>query len=145
MDYEILFRGKRLDNGEWIEGFYVHLRDGKGNESHRIYTGYAETDCGDFYPDWFEVDPTTVSRHTGLADKNSVKLFEGDILESHYDDGCPEDVTIEIIVWSENGWGLEIPGGDVAPVLDDGEFPHSEVIGNVHDNPQLLEVRDEAD
>lgn len=59
---EILFRGKRTDNGEWVEGYYVHLYDYKGNESHRIYTGYSETDWGDFYPDWFEVDPETVGQ-----------------------------------------------------------------------------------
>lgn len=72
---EILFRGRRLDNGGWVEGFYVCLHDHKGNESHRIYTGYAETDCGYYYPEWFEVDPATVCRYTGLQDKEGTIVF----------------------------------------------------------------------
>lgn len=57
---ELLSRGKRLDTGEWVEGYFVHLDSERGLQSNRIYTGYAETDCGDFFPDWWEVDPDTV-------------------------------------------------------------------------------------
>ena len=84
---DILFRGKCKDNGEWVEGYYVRLFDDKGNISHRIYHGYAETDCGDFYPDWFEVDPNTLCQYTGttefvMTDKSfNEPLFEGDIVE----------------------------------------------------------------
>ena len=62
---EILFRGKRTDNGEWVKGFYCVFND----KAHRIYTGYAETDCGNYYPDAFEIDPSTVGQYTGLSDK----------------------------------------------------------------------------
>lgn len=141
MDREILFRGKRLDNGGWVQGAYGHHTS---LDAMIIDRPYRASDGDLSALGFWEVDPATAGQYTGLTDKNGVKIFEGDILGSHYDDGCPEDVTIEIIVWSENGWGLEIPGGDVAPMLDDGEFPHSEVIGNIHDNPELLEVRDET-
>ena len=57
--YRGLWRGKRLDNGEWIEGYYVCLTYSK-NEEHRIYTGYAEMDCGDYYPDFYKIDPETL-------------------------------------------------------------------------------------
>lgn len=60
MNDSLLSKGKRTDNGKWVEGFYVHLHDGRGHESHRIYSGYAESDCGEFYLDFFEVDPDTV-------------------------------------------------------------------------------------
>lgn len=77
---ELLFRGKRVDNGEWVEGFYVHLLPGKGRNSYRIYAGYAETDFGDFYPDWYEIDPATAGQYTGLT-ANGKRIFEGDIVK----------------------------------------------------------------
>lgn len=53
---DILFKGKRVDNEEWVYGYYVCLNGIK----HLIYSGYAETDCGDYYPDSYEVSPETV-------------------------------------------------------------------------------------
>ena len=82
---EILCRGKCLNDEDWVEGFYVYLFDGKGHESHRIYTGYAETDCGDFYPDFYEVHPETVGRFTGQYDKNQKRIFEGHVVERKWD------------------------------------------------------------
>ena len=133
-----IYRGKLKDDSEWVEGFYVHLHDHKGNESHRIYPGYAETDCGVFYPDWFEVDPETVGQLTGET-ANDEQLFEGDIFR------CDDELMV--VEWS-------VPdSGYVAHSLDGSNWEYplgqihlgcAEIIGNRFDNPELLEVTDHA-
>lgn len=140
---EILFKGKRKDNGEWVEGFYVCLKDDYKNKiSHRIYPGYAETDCGVFYPDWFEVDPETVCQYTVLKDKNGKKIFEGDIVDTVYD--------IEYIGVAAKRIGKSVvkfhKGCFVKDKIGEAGLFHfiasdkEKVIGNIFDNPELLEV-----
>ena len=87
MDNRYICKAKRKDNGEWVEGYYVCLNA----DRHFIYTGYAETDCGTYYPDCHEVIPETVGRCTELKDKNGKWIFEGDILHIKTGKGwsCP--------------------------------------------------------
>ena len=142
MNRKNLSRGKLLGSKEWVEGFYVHLYDDRGNESHRIYTGYAETDCSDFYPDWGEVDPSTVSRCTGLTDKNGKKIFEGDIIQGK---GHKRKTDLFVIRWSAPCCGFTAGGGKrMWPNLNQATVDSYEVVGNVYDNPELLEVHDEV-
>ena len=132
-----LYRGKRIDNGEWVEGFYVRLHDSKGHESHRIYSGYAETDCGDYYPDWYEVAPETIGEYSGLPDKNGKRIFEGDIMEHH----VQGDLIVNrgVVNWDARNarWAHQL--NTMNPCFYMHNPKTVEVIGNIHDNPELLE------
>lgn len=141
MDREILFQGKRLDNGEWVQGAYGHHTS---LDAMIIDRPYRASDGDLSALGFWEVDPATVGRYTGLTDKSGKRIFEGNILASRYDEDNPEDVAIEVILWAHNGWCVKTPGGDLCPLDEDGVLPYSEVIGNIHDNPELLEVRDET-
>lgn len=127
---EILFRGKRKDNGEWIYGYYCVFN----GMIHCIYTSYAETDCGDIYPDYYEVDPETVGQYTGHTDKNGVKIFEGDIVRYG-------DTIHEVVFEQRNGtayFGLVYSESETLPFGHYQDLRQIEVIGNIHDNPELL-------
>ena len=139
---EILFRGKRCDNGEWVQGYYSERKDTKGNiiESVIIEDAYEQITNGQRYMrsnlnrECFRVDPETVGQFTGLTDKNGTKIFEGDIV-----DILTENEEIGVVVYDDGGFQVDADGFCV-------DF-HSniygtdlEVIGNIHDNPELLEV-----
>lgn len=139
------FRGKWKETGEWVQGYYVHLTDYyKKYESHRIYPGTAETDCGDFYPDYFEVDPDTVGGCTGLRDRNKKMIFEGDVIEGDeytYEDGLGE------ILYDTESAKFQILGRDPNNLCLDFDYYYGhelEVVGNLWDNPELLGGSDNA-
>lgn len=136
---EILFRGKRLDNGEWVEGASINDRNGA------LYICPAVSDIT--YGDngkrrrigcWYSVDLFTVGQYTGLTDKNGKRIFEGDIIETRYVSSCPDYVIVEVVKWFRNGWVSQ--GVDCMPysLREDGILPYAEIIGNIHDNPILL-------
>ena len=128
---EILFRGKRLDNGEWVEGYFC-------NESCASLTGptFEEANIirkGSVF--WHPVNPKTVGQYTGLVDKNGKKIFEGDTVLITERIGSVTGVVI-----FENGY----PGGWL---VADKNIKHKcslamrtdiKVTGNIHDNPELM-------
>lgn len=125
---ENLFHGKRKDNGEWVEGYYCAFN----GVSHRIYTGYAETDCGEFYPDYYEVIPETVGQYTELPDKNGRPIFEGNIIRdtetSEVGKICFDTDTARFVIEFEK------------MIVDFSDYNNGdiEVIGNIYDNPELI-------
>lgn len=125
---EILFRGKKFINDEWVEGLLVKDRAFYGKLENHAYIVNHECPSGCFGRDiYFEVDPDTVGQYTGLADKNGRKIFERDVLK--LDDG-----EIGVIIFRDAGFALN-NGGCSFCVSDQDE---REVIGNIHDNPELL-------
>ena len=138
MENRFLFRGKRIDNGEWIVGSLIvdkhqHIETGEQIEIIGIYPSE--------YKDFSKrIDPSTICQCTGLKDKNGKLIFENDILSGHIDVEFPEDETRKRVVWHENGWCTNELRCDDYEKLDDFDSEKFEVIGNMIDNPELLEV-----
>ena len=124
---EILFRGKRIDNGEWVEGAFLNDRDG----AFYICPSVSDISYGDGGERrrigcWYKVDPSTVGQHTGMKDKNGTQIFEGDILSIWNDRN-------DVVVFEDGAFDLEKTS---IPMRFANKF---EVIGNITDNPELLE------
>ena len=122
---DILFRGKRVDNGEWVYGQYAYLLNARTKDGepikHMIVDGthFGQT-----------VDSSTVGQYTGLTDKNGVKIFEGDIVEGldfSVDDGYG------VVSWDDGGF-LVFNGSLCGSFVENYKGRDFEVIGNIHDN-----------
>lgn len=119
---ETLFRGKRIDNGEWVHGQYLK-REYSGFTDNSIWTPKGT----------IPVKPETIGQFTGLTDKNGKKIFEGDFVRTPYGIGT--------IYWDEQYLHYYIlfdsedtSGSDT---IDVGWSKDLEIIGNIHDNEKL--------
>ena len=123
---EILFRGKQMYNGKWVEGFYVRIE--QKYQSYFIFT--SQLDITKIWPGFvhYEVDPETIGQYTEMTDKNGKKIFEGDIVEI---DGKRYEVKCML---GQFFIGINMP---IAYKRFD-----CEVIGNIHDNPELLQMEE---
>ena len=136
MEDRYLFRGKRIDNGEWVEGYLSYpFCTKKGNES---YYFYAKDSLGFFCR--CVVDASTICQCTGLKDKNGKLIWENDIMVAHLDKDNPEDITYAIVAWRENGWVTIENGSDDLNPIDDFTTENFEVVSTRFDNPELLEL-----
>ena len=130
---EILFRAKRIDDGEWIEGLPSYDINGNLTE-FEVYRGFANCEIAD-------VDSETVCQWTGLTDKNNRKIFEGDICKIHSgpideEDGC---FSVE---WDEGDARFALYGEGLTVDFGNYHGHECEVIGNIFDNPDLLPEED---
>jgi uncharacterized phage protein (TIGR01671 family) len=130
---EILFKAKRIDNGEWVEGCYV-TSDGKSFICMDIVEHYCVIALR-----WFEIDPETLCQFTGLCDKNGKRIWENDILMAHLDESYPEDATYETVEWGVAGWVGHETGSTDKEYLNKFDLEHYEVVGNIFDNKELLQ------
>lgn len=139
---EILVRGKRKDNGEWVEGNLIHRTKFYGYKSEKYFIMII----GEFHCDYYEayeVKKDTVGQFTGPTDKNSVKIFEGDIIEVQNPKPFKNDFGY---VYFDNGtFKVKFNGYE-----NNLEYMNSEnfgfdfyVVGNVFDNPELIHSKED--
>ena len=193
MNREILFRGKRTDNGEWVEGYYTELPVGSlgatifSNDDEIVcentasyiikvftkqHSNYSSSNPLEVIGcEQYEIIPDTVGQYTGLTDKNGKKIFEGDILKqkttkkfakyNNFEWECYGIVKFGEYDWRPGMQGYRSMGWYVKPLRNisinppdyrigninaglnqddilNRYYPY-EVIGNIHDNPELLE------
>ena len=139
---EILFRGKRVDNGKWVYGYYVKATHHW--HTHGIHEDWIATDTVQ-NGGWcnvrgkYAVDPKTVGQFTGMTDKNGKKIFEGDIVKAQDDVfGSPFcDGLTGKIEYDEAAYFI-VPKDIMDTQYLYNECAVYEVIGNIHDNPELL-------
>lgn len=128
---EILFRGKRKDNGEWIEGYYFRQLNPFSVDGSPI-----KHCISDLPPFGAEIVPETVGQYTGLTDKNGKRIFEGDILD------CGDRMVC--VEWHDRcgTWDsifIKYIGDRCSNGIEPVEWKYrAVVIGNIHDNPELL-------
>ena len=142
---EILFRGKRMDDGEWVEGYLVKAVGGEC----MILPVTTEHCGGAEFSEGYHCDPTTVGQYTGLKDKNGKRIFEGDMIKP-FDDEVDKMVVefhhgqFLLCLYGDRGYmaeyGWEEEGNygcfEAEPLSSYGD--DIEVIGNIHDNPEML-------
>ena len=148
---EILFKAKRIDNGEWVEGYYTFI-----NNIHYIYTGSLRNGGLYVVAECFEINPETVCQYTGLTDKNGKRIWENDIVEC-----VNKNVVISGGPYHSGyrfGDKLKVKcldsGFTLLALTNNSEIPNTcgnvknyefwnmqhflKVIGNIFDNPELL-------
>ena len=130
---EILFRGKRVDNGEWAYGSLI-------TETNPFDKDMVMTHIYDNGFNEILVDPRTIGQYTGLKDKNGTRIFEGDVCKAYI---CKAADTVEkevvgVICFEDGTFEFKCEHENIYlyPLVD-----VLEVIGNVFDNPDFLEVK----
>lgn len=146
MNDRYLFRAKRIDNGEWLEGnriddgltgqVFIHVVGNSVNESEKV----VEEGCLKFLA--FEVDPSTFCQCTGLSDEDRKKIFEGDIVGfidfTSTENGYSEQYCRGQVTWDKETASFQVTerlSAESYEVLDRG----CKVLGNIFDNPKMLE------
>ena len=145
---EILFRGKSKETGEWIAGYLI-IADERWfiliTDNIQTYSFTCLKDGEYIFGKFIEVIPESIGQYTGLTDKNGKKIFEGDIVKDE------QAQMLGKVVYATAADGFDGMAGFMVDDIDDGlqnynGFWHLvEGIGNIHDNPELLESEVQAE
>lgn len=137
MNERYLFKAKRIDNGEWVQGYLYGIW-----EKRYILWGMTND-----VPDMIEVDPTTICQCIGLKDKNGKLIWENDVVKKHfyedYDACVNSEEYIGIVKVMDCAWVIEtIRDKCIRPIFEamsySEDVKHFEVIGNIFDNKESL-------
>lgn len=146
MEDRYLFKAKRVDNGEWVVGSLISMP----------YGGYMIDRVADSRRFRVMINPSTICQCTGLKDKNNKLIWENDIIHkpfyTDYDAYANSEAYTGRIQYEDGGWSVEItkPDGNVcvSPIIEmiaySKDIEYCEVIGNMFDNPELLNKKEET-
>ena len=145
MNDRYLYRAKRIDNGELVEGFLIFEKD-RAFIAHRVcevMNSYSKTGEEYGFGNFIEVYPSTICQCTGLKDEDGKKIFEGDIVGyidcTSTENGYSEHYCRGRVAWDEETASFQVTerlSAESYEVLDRG----CNVLGNIFDNPELMEV-----
>ncbi len=151
MENRYLCRGKRIDNGEWVKGNLIQSCDATDGwetiiipvKNSNMFTKHIKHGYGNLgFENWYRVDASTICQCTGLRDKNGKLIWENDIVgfwdTYSTESGLAEADCIGKVVWDDETLSFQVTNrlsAESYEVLDE-----CSVIGNIFDNPELLEV-----
>jgi uncharacterized phage protein (TIGR01671 family) len=118
---EILFRGKRIDNSEWVYGDLMHKHYNFNTKADKVIHNNVMK---------YKVIPETVGQFTGLTDKNGKKIFEGDVVKVF-------DNRVGVVVYGSGMFFVQPCEREAIYMFEIGTSSNIEIIGNIHDNPEL--------
>ena len=151
MNRETKFKGKRIDNGEWVYGNLIYSEDAEETDGFfTLIIPQKDSNCftdgiGDLgFECWHKVIPETVGQYTGLKDRNGKEIYEGYVVKIKYF----RSEYLGKVIYNKKTCGFEIWYNSIVGAYGE-KATHKinfatdieiEVIGNIHDNPELLEV-----
>lgn len=136
MNERFLFRGKQIDNSDWVDGFYCMATLNEAGKQKSFPAIQYERE-----PNWWVkdiIDPTTIGQCTGIKDKNGTLIFEGDIVKL-----CDTNPILMVasIEMKRYGWKCLLRYADDDKIVESCFLDKCEIIGNIHDNPELYRRR----
>lgn len=136
---QIKFRGKRLDNGEWVYGSLIqNVTDKSVNVAFIVPYLPCSSEPHDMCTaEMFRVNPPTTGQFTDLTDSNGKEIYEGDIVKNEYED-------VGSITMFRGEWRVDWGADDIFSIYDELK-DELVVIGNIHDNPELLKIKQDED